>query len=67
MHRAADGTEQLVGFIVARTFKLHECDAIDRELMGLSHKLLDLERAMYILTLGVDPHKRSDPSKDGIL
>ena len=51
--RDSDGNEALVGFVVARAFMLHECDITDRALMGLEHKLLEHESAVYILTLGV--------------
>jgi ribosomal protein S18 acetylase RimI-like enzyme len=47
------GNEQLVGFITARQFKLHEIPPTDRQLLGFGSKQYDNETVMYILTLGV--------------
>ncbi len=45
-------TEVLVGFVTARCVHLASCDPADRSLLGLSSRLLDQERVVYILTLG---------------
>jgi hypothetical protein len=42
-----------VGFITARLVSLHQTDATDRSLMGLTGRALDAEKAVYILTLGM--------------
>jgi len=47
------GNEQLVGFITAREFKIHEIPPTDRQLLGFASQLYDNESIMYILTLGV--------------
>ncbi|KAG7672174.1 hypothetical protein Ndes2526B_g06842 [Nannochloris sp. 'desiccata'] len=47
------GNEQLVGFITAREFKLHEIPPTDRQLLGFANQHYDNESIMYILTLGV--------------
>jgi len=47
------GNEQLVGFITAREFKIHEIPPMDRQLLGFASRLYDNESIMYILTLGV--------------
>jgi ribosomal protein S18 acetylase RimI-like enzyme len=50
--------EQLVGFVTARTCDLAECNPTDRHAMGLASKLLDDQKVVYILTLGVAPGHR---------
>ena len=47
------GNEQLVGFITAKEFKIHEIPPTDRLLLGYSEQHYDNEKIMYILTLGV--------------
>jgi ribosomal protein S18 acetylase RimI-like enzyme len=47
------GNEQLVGFITAREFKIHEIPPTDRQLLGYAGSDHDNDTVMYILTLGV--------------
>jgi ribosomal protein S18 acetylase RimI-like enzyme len=47
------GNEQLVGFITAKEFKIHELPPTDRQLLGFSDQHCEDETVVYILTLGV--------------
>ncbi|GFR47479.1 hypothetical protein Agub_g9208 [Astrephomene gubernaculifera] len=53
-----NGRDHLVGFVTARLVYMHECDPVDRQVMGLSSRSLDGCCGCYVLTLGVVPSCR---------